>query len=236
MKTELFDNNLFCLMEQPGDDTIEDDLLKLARLKPRHEVQLLNYYKEVPVSATASILRVAEGTLVCRTSEAQSRVIGFSEYTIVKGAPFRHHAYANARRDPDSGEVVLSGLSYVDVHSIRRASIRVRMQVPPVICIEAGGAKISGRLLDLSLDGCAVNIADQTLLEKFSFFYLTIDMRLKTQASPIQPRIMAKLVKVYPHNKLFRCVFLFQHDKSSEDRIGMIIARRQAEIIRELTC
>jgi hypothetical protein len=235
VKTEIPDNNHFCLLEQTGNGTIDDDLSKLAGLQPLPDVQLLNYYKEVPVFATARILDVAENRVVCRTSEAQTRVIEFSRYTIIKGAPFQHHVYADAHHDPDTGKIFLSGLNYAVVHSDRRASVRVRLQVPAAISIEAGTTKFSGRMLDLSLDGCAVNIADRKYLENFSFFYLTIDMPFRSNQAAIKPRVMAKLAKVYQHNKLFRCVFLFEHDKSSEDQIGMLIARRQAEIIRELS-
>lgn len=236
LQTGNLDSQLFCLLEQPGDSRVEDDLLNLGRLTPFPEVQFLNYYKEVPVSAAARIASVTEAGLICRTSETQARVIEFSEYTIIKGAPFQHHVYAHAALDPDTRDIVLSDLRYVEVHSNRRASVRVRMQVPPVICIEAGTSKTSGRMLDLSLDGCAINIADRTLLQNFSYFYLTIDMPLKMQQVHVKPRVMAKLARLDQHNKLYRCIFLFEHNKSSEDQIGLLIARRQAEIIRELTC
>lgn len=235
VKAEIADNNFFGRMENAGESTIEDDLLKLAGLKPHSDVNLLNYYKEVPVSAPAKIIYTPEKGVVCHTSDVQARVIEFSGHTIIKGAPFQHHVYATALCDEETKEIILSDLHYIDVHSNRRKSVRVRMQVPPVVGLEAGASKFNGRMLDLSLDGCAVNIPDQNLLENFSFFYLTIAMPLKPQQPPNTTRLLAKLAKVYQHNNLFRCVFLFEHDKSSEDQIGMIIARRQTEIIRELS-
>lgn len=236
LQTVLPDTHHFFPLDQAQEYRIEDDLLNLGQTNPYPEVKLLNYYKEIPVSAPARILSVTENSLVCRTSEAQARVIEFSEYTIVQGTLFRHHAHAHAACNPDTGDITLSGFCYVEVPSNRRASIRVRMQVPPLICIEAGSSKTSGRMLDLSLDGCAINIADRTLLQNFSHFFLTIDMPLKMQQNSVKPRVLAKLAKMDQHNKLFRCVFLFEHSKSSEDQVAMLIARRQAEIIRELTC
>ncbi|MHB8057337.1 MAG: PilZ domain-containing protein [Desulfuromonadaceae bacterium] len=235
VNTENPDGHFFCRLESSGLSTIEADLLKLAGLQPHADVQLLNYYKEVPVSAPAKLFNRPEGSLVCRTSEVQARVIEFREYTIIKGSPFQHHVYAQALYDKDTGEIALSDLHYVDVHSNRRRSVRVRMQVPPVIELEAGATKFNGRMLDLSLDGCAVNIPDRNLLENFSFFHLTITTPLKPNQTPGTTRLLAKLARVYQYNKLFRCIFLFEHDKSSEDQIGMLIARRQTEIIRELS-
>lgn len=235
VNTEVMDNNHFYLMEHSGSSSIEECLLKLSGLRPQPEVQLLNYYKEVPVFANAKIIKVAADVLICSTSLVQTRVIEFSGYSIIKGAPFQHHVHAKALYDTDNKNIILSNLNYVDVCSNSRTSVRVRMQVPPVIGLEAGSSKFNGRLLDLSLDGCAVNIADQKLLESFSFFYLTINMPLKFNQAPTITRIMAKLTKVYQHNRLIRGIFMFEHDKSSEDRIGMLIAQRQTEIIKELS-
>ncbi|MDD2541327.1 MAG: PilZ domain-containing protein [Desulfuromonadaceae bacterium] len=235
VKTEIPDNYYFCLMEQTGGLSIEDGLLKLSGLVPRPEVQFLNYYKEVPVFAAAKILTVGENRLVCRTSEVQARAIEFNGYTIIEGVPFPHHVYANAHHDTDAGEITLSGFSYAEVHSNRRKSVRVRMQVPPVIGVEAGVTKFNGRMIDLSLTSCAVTIPDRKLLESFSFFYLTITMPSLANQPPVITRVMAKLTQVHQQNRVFRCIFLFEHDKSSEDRIGTLIARRQTEIIRELS-
>ena len=235
VKAENSDHNFFDRIENAGERTIDDDLLTLAGLKPHSDVNLLNYYKEVPVSAPAKIVYTPEKGVVCRTSDVQARVIEFSGHTIIKGAPFQHHVYATALCDKETKEIILSDMHYIDVHSNRRKSVRVRMQVPPVIGLEAGASKFNGRMLDLSLDGCAVNIPDRNLLENFSFFHLTIAMPLKPQQPPNTTRLLAKLAKVYQHNNLYRCVFLFEHDKCSEDQIGMIIARRQTEIIRELS-
>jgi len=235
VNTEIPDNSFFCLINDPGEGSVENDLIKLASSSPNADVQLLNYYKEVPVSAPARILDVTESGVICRTSELQARAIEFSGYTIIKGAPFRHHVYAYALNNKETGEITLSALQYVEVHSDQRKSVRVRMQVPPLIGVEAGTTKFSGRMLDLSLDGCAVNIPDRNLLENFSYFYLTITMPLKPHQPPGTTRLLAKLAKVYQQNRLFRCIFLFEHDKSSEDQIGALIARRQTDIIRELS-
>lgn len=230
-----FNNDLFHPLEHAGDGTAADDLLALARLTLPHEVTLTNYYKELPVYAPARVLDATGDTLVCRTSGTQSRVISFSGHTIITGEPFRHHVYADALHDQDSGTVVLSGLRYVEVQSNRRAAIRVRMQVPPPVCIEAGGTRINGRLVDLSLDGCAITIADPALLKSYSFFHLTIDMPSQARKAQAVPRVMARLIKAHRHTGPVRCVFQFAHDRNSEDQISMIVVRRQTEIIRELT-
>ncbi|GCF86835.1 hypothetical protein GSbR_34350 [Geobacter sp. SVR] len=138
--------------------------------------------------------------------------------------------------DPDTREVALSDFSYAEVLSDLRLSIRVRMHVPLAVSIWAGTTECRGRMLDCSLNGCAVEILDRALLGAFSYFRLTFETRLKTGKEAIKAEIMVKLVRIVPHDKLFRCIFAFEHDRSSEWQIGRLIALRQAEIIRELWC
>lgn len=224
----------FCILEQAKGSSILEELLRLPRLKPQPVVQFLNYYKEVPVSGTAEILRASNDTLICRTSESQARAIELNRNTIVKSKPLQHDVFAVAHHDLDTGEVILSDFSYAEVLSDRRASIRVRMHVPLAVLVEAGPNRIKGRLLDISLDGCAIGIADKELMADYTYFYLNMDMHLKAHQKPINARVMSRLVKAEQHNNYSRCIFLFEHDKRSEDQVGTIIAQRQAEIIREL--
>jgi hypothetical protein len=224
----------FSFLEHTEGSVILDELLRLPKIKPQPEVQFLNYYKEVPLYGSAKILHTLDDTLICSTNASQARAIEYNKNTIIKSKPLQHDVYAVAHYDYDTGEVALSGFSYVEVLSDRRASIRVRMHVPLSVLIEAGTNKIKGRLLDLSLDGCAIGIADKELMANFSFFYLNMDMQLKSRQATTNARVMAKLVKTEDSTNFSRCVFAFEHDKRSEDQIGCLIAERQAEIIREL--
>jgi hypothetical protein len=215
-------------------DTILDELLRLQETGQLNEIQLLNYYKEVPVSATAKHIRFLENTLFCRTSEAQARAIEFTLHTIVKSKDLQHHIHASAHYNTDTREVALSGFSYVEDPSERRESIRVRMHIPISVLIESGRKQFKGRLIDLSLDGCAIDIANRELQDSKVCSYLNIDTSLKTNQEIIKVRVMGKLLKADEHNKLSRCIYIFMHDKGSEGPIGKLIALRQGEIIREL--
>jgi hypothetical protein len=223
----------FGLLHEAQQDGIMTELLRLCQMRPQPDIRFLNYYKEVPVCGAATMLEVRDETLVCRTGELQARAINLSRHTIIKASPLKHDVYAEAAYDADAGLVILSGFSYAEVFSDRRASVRVRMHVPLSVVIEAGADAIKGRLQDISLTGCAIDITDKAQLGKFSFFYLNLatpSLRNGTAA-----RIMIRLVNAAPNGAVCRCVFVFEHDKRSEDQIGSLIAQRQAEIIRELT-
>lgn len=219
------------------DDTgmeIIDTLLRLHSTKPFHSAQLLNYYKEVPVSGAANSIRFEDNKIFCRTNETQSRAIYLSRETIINFTGHQHDIHAAAHYNTETMEVSLSDLSLVDVLANRRESIRVRMHIPYSVSIEAGPHKINGRLQDLSLAGCAVNIADGECLANFVYMYIQLAVPLKTGLDPVNIRVPAKLIKVFQDNKLFNCIFMFDHNRCSEDQIGKIVATRQMEIIREL--
>lgn len=213
---------------------IIDELLRLHRATPLQSVRLLNYYKEVPISGTADGIRFEDNKIFCRTNEIQARAISLSSNTIANFASLLHDVHAVARYDDETREVVLSGFAAVNVVAGQRESIRVRMHIPHSVVIEAGPNHIRGRLQDLSLAGCAIVIADGGRLGNFTFMTIQLEVPLKTGKEPVRVRVAARLIKVLRENSLTTGIFLFDHDKSSEDQIGKIVAMRQMEIIREL--
>lgn len=212
---------------------IIDKLLSLHATKPFRSAQLLNYYKEVPISGAAHDIRFEDNRIFCRTNDIQSRVISLTRETILNFTSLPHYIHATADYCAESREVALSGFSLVDVLSHHRGSIRVRMHVPHSVVIESGHNKINGRLHDISLAGCAINIADSEQLDK-SYVQIQINVPLKTGLAPVQVRVAAKLIRTVKDNNICSCVFVFEHSKSSEDQIGKIVAMRQMDIIREL--
>ncbi|OGT97414.1 MAG: hypothetical protein A2079_01720 [Geobacteraceae bacterium GWC2_48_7] len=217
-----------------GDTTVMDELVRLQETKQLHGLQLLNYYKEVPITGTASDFRIFENTLFCRTNEAQARIIEFSKNTILKSENLQNHVYASAEYDPETREVALTDFSYVELLSRKREAIRVRMHIPLTVLIESGARNFKGRLIDLSLDGCAIDVATHELEDTKAYSYLNINMPLKTGLEQIKVRVMASFLKASQHFRLSRCIYLFEHDMYSENQIGKQIALRQGEILREL--
>jgi hypothetical protein len=102
------------------------------------------------------------------------------------------------------------------------------------ITIEAGPGQFIGKLRELSLHGCAVDITDPQLLGSYKFFYLNLDMPFKTFRGTNKARIMVKLVRGEQITRGYRCIFTFEHDNTTEDQVGRLLTQRQAEIIREL--
>ncbi len=208
-------------------------LLKLSQ-NPSHDLKFFNYYKEVPISTAADVLYLFGDTLVCRSNPTQTRAIKASHYTIIRSGLLSHDVYASAEYCAETDEITLSDFSYVDVLPDRRNALRVKIgglfQVP----VDAGTSTFTAKLKDLSLGGCALEVPDKSLLGTFTYFYLNLTFDLKNRPEPQKLRIMARLLRFESDDKPCRCIMLFEHDRRSEDLIGMYIAQRQAEIIREL--
>jgi len=232
--TVYMSKKLFGHVQHDLNHTVLDELRRLQEAKQLTELKLLNYYKEVPISSVARSFRFVGDALVCRTNETQARAIEFTKHAIVKSKDLTHHIYASAHYSADTREVTLSDFSYVDVLPEHRESVRVRMHIPIAVLIESGLDQFKGRLIDLSLDGCAVDVAQCELQGSKVCVYLNIETHLKERRHTVRVRVMARFLKAEHHHKVSRCVFLFMHDKGSEDLIGKIIALRQGEIIREL--
>jgi len=102
------------------------------------------------------------------------------------------------------------------------------------VTVEAGSDSFIAKLKDISIGGCALEIPKRTLLGKFTYFYINFVFDLKIDPQPQPLRIMARFLRFENETDPALGTFLFEHDKRSEDLIGMYIAQRQAEIIKEL--
>lgn len=235
MERPQHENQLHLLKEAADSPEILAKLLQLSQQPSPPRFQLHNSYKEVPVAANAEILYLFDDALCCRTTEIQSRAIELSRHTILKCPELPHDVYAEARYNPESHEVCLSGFSYVDVLSERRNTIRVKIGGLLYVGVEAGPDQFRAKLKDLSLGGCALEIPDKALLGSFTYFYLNLTLSLANRPAPVTLRVMSRLLRFEGQSGApCRGIFLFELDRGSEDLIGMYIAQRQGEIIREL--
>jgi hypothetical protein len=220
------------------DDDFADNVLELLldsqKKDPLPEIRFLNFYKEVPIFSPAYIVYAFDETLSCRTADVQCRAIAVAGSTIIQSAALRHDVLAKAVYQPETSEVIISELCYVQLYSDQRASVRVKMDSLFQIMIEAGSGQFNGKLRELSLNGCAVDIADPQLLGNYKFFYLNLDMPFKTFRGTNKSRIMVRLVRGEEIARGYRCIFTFEHDNTTEDQIGRLLTQRQTEIIREL--
>jgi len=221
------------LLESGASAEILELLLQASR-QGTHDLQFFNYYKEVPIFSAAELLYVFGDTLVCRSNQTQTRAIKSSHYTVIRSPRLQNDIYATAEYSDETAEITLSEFSCVEVLPDRRTTLRVKIGGLFLVPVEAGTTTLIAKLKDLSLGGCAIEVPDKALLGTFRYFYLTLSLELKNRTGPQKVRVMSRLLRFENEEQPCRCILLFEHDRRSEDLIGMYIAQRQAEIIREL--
>lgn len=221
------------LIGQGKPDEILNGLVQISQ-QSITGLQFFSFYKEVPVSSPGQVLYLFGDTLICRANPAQTNAIKQSRYVIIRADRLEHDVYANASYNSETDELTLSEFTYVEVMPDRRNSIRVRVAGLFLVVVEAGMEQFKAKLKDLSLGGCAIEISDRGLLGTFTYFNINMEFELKNRTEPARIRVMSRLLRFENEGSPARCIFLFEHDKRSEDVIGMYIAQRQAEIIREL--
>jgi len=221
------------LIGQGGSAEILELLLGLSP-QEFSGLQFFVYYKEIPIFSTAELCYLFDDTLVCRATPLLSRAIRACRYLLIRSPKLSHDIYASAEVNADSGETILSAFSYVDVLPDRRGTVRVKIGGFFQVDMEAGLDTFKAVLRELSLGGCALEVPDKSLLKQFTYFFLNLTFDLKNNSSPQKLRVMSRLLRFESNDAPCRCILQFEHDTRSEDLIGMYIAQRQAEIIREL--
>ncbi len=216
---------------EPGE--ILNILLQISS-KPTNQLKIFNFYKEVPISSHVEILYVFGDNLICRANPAHTGILQKSNYTILRSPKLSNDVYAAVEYSVETDEITLSEFSFVEVLPDRRNALRVKVGGIFPISVEAGTSSFSAVLKDLSLGGCAIDVDNKALLGTFLYFYLNFTFYIKNYPEPQKLRVMSRLLRFETNEKPFRCIMLFEHDRRSENVIGMYIAQRQAEIIREL--
>lgn len=196
---------------------------------------LLNFYKDVPVSYPATVLMVDEGRVMVETHPLQARVIELAKDTVVRGEFLQREVGGAAEcLSVSRGAVILSNFRYLEFPSHQRDSVRVRLQHPIRVALEAGHEKFGGSLKNISLGGCAVDIMSRDSLGTYKYLYLNLDLPAESGSRPLKARIKGQIVWVDGDVPPFRCALSFVHDSRSELQVGSFISQRQQEIIREL--
>lgn len=221
------------LSADEAPEKVLDELSRLADPESSNDIRLLNFYKEVPICNEAKIRCFFDDTIVCQTGPAQARAIDLCRYSVLRSPHLSHDVYSTATYDQSRNEVVLSEFSYADVLTDNRSSLRVRLNIPVSVIIEAGPKQLIGRLRDISLCGCATEVVDRAVFAGYAVAFLNMELPLKRQ-KPLKLRVAGRLIRIEGTVKPFRCIFHFEHDRKSEDAISRFIAGRQSEIIQEL--
>lgn len=197
-------------------------------------VNLLNFYKEVPVTYSARLLDYGKDGIASLTCHpVQARLIDFDRYTIVRQGTYAFKAdlVGSIEQPPvNSGQqkMHLSRFLPVEIYTDKRELVRVLYDNPIDVTIATGVSEFRAKIIDSS----ATSFRIKPLSE------LPMGVRDRAKVSFLLPvnngpgliEADAVLVKATSEAQVFR----MEVSSKQESAIMKYINQRQLEIIKEL--
>lgn len=204
--------------------------------KLRNDLKLLNYYKGVPISYGANILEVDKEVLVVSAHETQLAVLENDMRTLMKSSHFRKDIIADVMSiDWRTEIVILRNFIYTDILSEKRSAVRVDLDDPtPVIVSYEEGKETIGRLNDLSVEGLALLMPDDCVIDPETKVNLNIRLPIIGQQGFHDLTIEAVFLKTIQTSQHLKHIFMISLDRRSENLFCHFISQRQLELVKEL--
>jgi hypothetical protein len=211
-------------------DTFKE-LLKQGKLG----VSLINYYKGLPLSYPATIESVPNGTLELDIHPQQAVAIDKYRYAFIRCPAFPHvvgaHVlYVNIRKQA----ATLKNFFFAEILAERRNAIRLELEPPTDASFLVQDQVMSGRLLNLSMNGVALSTDLPCLSEERFETTLQFNLPNIIQNNLTNVKTPAQYMGSNEHEGVHVHRFAMTPDKVLEQQISQYIFQRQVEIIREL--
>ena len=204
--------------------------MSTGRLKS--DLQLLNYYNEVPVSYSASLISVDDDSVELCVHEHQALIMKHDKATLVKSRHFQNelgvHCYATYVNTTKK-TVVLQNFAYAQIRAERREAVRVKVNRPIRVEFEYEGSTIAGSMIDISGNGLSILADGVTAAGVNQEGHLNFTM---AGTSLLVPGALVKSTPLASGGTIN--VFRMNPGRQADTVIGQFIYQRQVEIIQEL--
>jgi hypothetical protein len=223
-------------------NNFDDDQAEILKIfsqnkssKENSKVTIINYYKGLPIIYPATVVAVERGSVDLDINPQQAVAIASDHYTLVRSKLFpfvvaAHIQYVNIRKHA----VTLNKLYYVEVLAEKRAAVRLNLEPPVKSSFKYEDQIFSGELLDISVQGLAIEVDSLLPLEngtEVSMKFMLPDPVLQKHTLIM---LQATLVSVDGDKSPYRCKFRIAPEKHQEQLISRYSFQRQVEIIRSL--
>jgi hypothetical protein len=194
-----------------------------------NDLKLLNYYREVPINFGASIDYIEKGMVELTVHQLQAALMQQQKETLIRSGHFKHDVVAKvSKAGAEKRFAFLSGFSYVQILSDRRANIRVEVSENVKVDVSFGQLRLQGRLKDISIGGMAIIAPEKQGIDENARVKLTFSLRGHGL------EIHGTVLRVFDEPPLKHYVIQFSPDSKSDATISQYIFQTQSEIIREL--
>jgi hypothetical protein len=225
--------------------------------KDRAPVTLINYYKGLPVTSTATFLGIEHGNIDFDVKPLQAAAISVDRYTLIRSKlfPFPLAArvlYVNIKKHM----VTLNKLCYIEIIAEKRAAVRVDLEPPLPATMLFDDQVIEGDLVDISLLGMAIEVKNFIPLENgcdMSVKFMLPDLAQMKKAAASHAltihassdpvvnavkqtliKMPATLVAIAGSGSPYRYKLRIKPEKHQEQLLARFSFHRQVEIIHDL--
>ena len=230
---ELYSPNQYQLLTvkdvQKDEAAIIEVLSGIMNEEIPNDLELLNYYREVPVSFGATVEFIERGVVDMTVHKLQSVTMQLQNMTIIKSRHLPHCAIARVLKiDRKLNLALLTQFSYVHISAEQRMYVRVIVSDRVEAAFHADSEALSGTISDFSYGGVAVLAPQGSPLKENTRGIITLSL----PGNEIE--VPGIFLRAYDQNSLKRYIFKLEADKKNERIISQFIFGQQVKILREL--
>lgn len=231
---------LYSTRIQKTFDEDQSDILSIIKTaldkNQNLEVQLINYYRGLPVSFKAKIVGVDKDALDLDITPEQAVAISTERYTFIRSRLFKHPVLAKAQYVSIKHKAVsLRKLCYVEIMAESRKHIRLELDPPINAAFNSSSGIVRGALVELSMVGAVMSIAkpfNEVLGEEVVLTAMVPDVE---QNTTYNIKLSSILVDVLDESAPKKIRLSINSDDRISDRVlAKYLYHRQVDIIREL--
>jgi hypothetical protein len=194
-----------------------------------NDLELLNYYREVPVSFGATVEFIERGVVDMTVHQLQSVTMLLQNMTIIKSKHLPHCVIARVLKVYRKRNLaLLNQFSYVHIPAEQRMYVRVIVSDRVEAAFHADTEEVRGIISDFSYGGVAILAPEESVFKENARGIITLSLPGNEIDVP------GIFLRAYDQNSLKRYIFKLETDKQNERIISQFIFGQQVKILREL--
>ena len=222
-------------IQKSFDEDQAEIIAILQSAPPKTVLRLINYFKGMPVSYSATINSIDRNNVDLDLQGEQAFTVEDSRSAFIRSPLFKYDVFAIAQYvNIKKRAATFTKLSYVEIVAEQRNFIRIKPEPTPVATIETPEGTIEGALYDISLTGLNISIDNYCQIERGTETKIKSTFRNIEQDLTINLNVTAKLVTIKDQLRPYSYIFTFSADKELERQLSQYVFKRQIEIIREI--
>jgi hypothetical protein len=198
-------------------------------------LKMYNIYRGLPISYPVSLAALEQDRIILKVHKYQATCLELQRWTFLDGDGLPRAVQAVAVSIFVSKEqAALYDFSYASPGVGKRSLVRVQPRDPIPVKLVMKSNQVRGQLADISIEGAGVYTSAIFYGQGGLTLNAGLEMVIQFPDSPRLLKMQAMVVNVVRHAGQARLGVMAMPDAADKQVIAQFIARRQAEIQREL--